>query len=38
MMKAKFDIIWSTKLDEATKDYYPYMTIKNFALDFIPDD
>ena len=38
LMKAKFDIVWSTRLDEANGDYYPTMEIKNFALDFIPDD
>jgi len=32
LLTAQFDIVWSTKLDEGTGDYYPFMEIKHFAF------
>ena len=37
MMTAHLDVVITTRLDEATGDYYPYLDMPNLGLDFAPD-
>ena len=36
-MKAEFTITWATQLDRGTGDYYPYMYIGDFEINYDHD-